>query len=270
MNKMYYALVLLFYVLLLGVTGQISYNKKLNELKEPTNVNSTDEKSQINRLIMSILKGADLKGFEETMGEVFRNFNELKHNQIQDVDYVINCVNRNSDTAIIAIHGGDIEKGTSELASTLAALGNYNYYSFLGMKKSRNSMLHITATNFDEPLALNMVKNSRITLSIHGCVGEAKFTYIGGLDTSLCKKIKVSLVKHGFIVFKAPKELMGTNISNIVNKSLVEKGAQLEISRGLRDSFVAEDDDGLKELIEYTDALKEAIGKVRISKKSSR
>lgn len=52
----------------------------------------------------------------------------------KDVDYEIEVNETDSNVTVVAIHGGKIEKGTTELAYALASHNNYNYYSFQGLK----------------------------------------------------------------------------------------------------------------------------------------
>jgi len=174
----------------------------------------------------------------------------------KDVDYEIEVNETDSDVTVVAIHGGKIEKGTTELAYALASHNNYNYYSFLGLKSSDNFALHVSSEKFSESVALQMVSESKRTLSIHGCTGSEEFTYIGGRDAELANRIKESLTKHGFIVKDAPEDLSGISPDNIVNRDIDERGVQIEISEGLRTRFLSANNDSLKS---YVLAISEAV-----------
>ena len=189
-------------------------------------------------------------------GDIYKDFSELSSNEVKSIDYKIETNATDSNVIVIAIHGGKIEKGTTELAHALSSHNNYNYYSYLGLKSKGNLKLHITSTKFDEPTALEMVSKSKTTLSIHGSSGSKYFTYIGGLDTELGKKIKESLTKYGFTVLDAPNNLAGISPNNIVNKNMNEMGVQLEISAGLRTKFLSSNNDSLKR---YVFAISEAV-----------
>lgn len=169
--------------------------------------------------------------------DTYINFAALSASEVNGVDYIIESKDISSNTVIMAIHGGKIEKGTTELAKAISSLGSYNYYSFLGIKSADNFSLHITSSNFDEKIARNMAGKSKYTVSIHGAAGTDKVTYLGGLDTALGKQIQKSLIAAGFIVKLAPEGLNGTDVQNIANSNLSGKGVQLEITRALRDSF---------------------------------
>lgn len=192
--------------------------------------------------------------------DIYRNFRELRSNTVENVDYEIETTVTDSDVIVIAIHGGKIEKGTTELAYALSSHNNYNYYSYIGLRSKGNSALHITSEKFDEPTASEMVSKSKTTLSIHGCSGSEEFTYIGGLDTELGNKIKESLTKYGFIVLDAPKNMAGISPNNIVNKNMSGFGVQLEISKGLRTQFLSGNNNKLKS---YVLAISEAVNSIQ-------
>ena len=81
----------------------------------------------------------------------------------------------------MAIHGGGIEPGTSEIAlaaagyhlGTLAPFddrqGLHDFWIFEGLLSLGNSDLHVTASNYDDPIALELVQNAQRCLSLHGC-----------------------------------------------------------------------------------------------------
>jgi phage replication-related protein YjqB (UPF0714/DUF867 family) len=184
----------------------------------------------------------------------------MKTNVTDFGDYKIEANVTDSDIIVIAIHGGKIERGTTELAYALSSRNNYNYYSYLGVKSGGNLNLHVASDKFEEPTALEMVSKSNITLSIHGCAGSEEFTYIGGLDKELGNKIKESLTKYGFTVSDTPKNLAGISPDNIVNKNRNESGIQIELSQGLRTQFLS---GGSDELESYVNAISEAINDVQ-------
>lgn len=169
--------------------------------------------------------------------DYYRSFSKLDKHQIRGEDYDINKYDGPSNTAVIAIHAGKIEFQTGELAATIADWTGSDLYTFEGIKDKNNSILHVTSTHFNEPVARNLVAQSNITLSIHGCKGKRAVTYIGGQDTVLGKKIKASLKDAGFKVVTPPKRLDGKNPKNICNKNASGKGVQLELTVPLREQF---------------------------------
>ncbi|MGC5398088.1 poly-gamma-glutamate hydrolase family protein [Streptomyces sp. DT20] len=140
----------------------------------------------------------------------------------------------------IAIHGGGIETGSGEMAREVAAAGaRMAYYEFKGLKLSGNTNLHVTSTNFDEPMAAALVGSTQRCLSFHGFVGTdgVPETALGGLDTGLVASLTSSLTRAGFRVIATPSEIGGTDPLNICNRTSTGAGVQLEMSRALRDSF---------------------------------
>jgi phage baseplate assembly protein W len=102
---------------------------------------------------------------------------------------------------------------------------------------SGNSTLHITSTRFDEPTVFQILRTAEWTVSWHGASGSDPVTYIGGLDTELGAAIEARLTAAGFTVSTSPREVDGNAPLNIANRNLRSRGVQLELSRGLRESF---------------------------------
>ncbi len=190
--------------------------------------------------------------------DTYKNISELRQGEKEGEDYIISSVQTDSSVAVIAIHGGKIEKGSSEVAKLLATKGNYNYYSFEGIKKGSNAVLHITSTNFDEKLAKEIIGKSKKTISVHGMSGSDLTTNLGGLDLELIELIEKHLVEAGFKVAKAPKELGAKNPKNIANCNLSKKGVQLELTKGLRDSFL-KGEKSQEQLNKYVEAIHKAL-----------
>ena len=205
------------------------------------------------------------------MEDIYKNYAELSANEVEGVDYTINIKQRKSDITIITPHGGSIESGSSELV--IATSGTmYNYYTFDGIKPNNNASLHITSTNFDEPLALNLVASSRQVLSIHGAEGETPVTYVGGRDRALRNIVTQCLRKYGFIVQKSPSHITGESDSNFINKCQSGMGCQLELSTKQRQLFFENEDFTSKnrhnttEIFDlYVQALQEAL-EIRFSR----
>lgn len=195
--------------------------------------------------------------------DLYANYGELSAAKVQGTDYKIASRNTASDLAIVAIHGGMIEPGTSELADAIAGSA-YNFYGFYGTMKSDNFSLHITSTNFDEPIARSLVHNSKRTLSIHGYSSSDKITYVSGLDKVMVNKVKASLKAAGYQVADPPGYLAGTSSSNIANDNLNHAGVQIELSTGLRSTFFSGlSSSGLQtktpEFAKYVNAIKSGL-----------
>ena len=91
---------------------------------------------------------------------------------------------------VLALHGGGIEQGTSEIALAVAGyhpatfaqttdcLGLHDVWIFEGLLDGGNSRLHVTSTHYDDPIALKLVQISKRCVSLHGLsdtAGNAKF-----------------------------------------------------------------------------------------------
>lgn len=162
----------------------------------------------------------------------YRNFRELSAREQRGVDFDIHLSRRSAPVAIVAPHGGKIEKGTSEIAEAIAG-GTYNLYCFEGMKPRRNWDLHITSRHFDEPECLDLISTCDLVVTVHGCNGANQTIYLGGLDEALHDAIRSKLNDVGFSTAIHPN-LDGQSPANICNRGRQGQGVQLEISKGLR------------------------------------
>jgi phage replication-related protein YjqB (UPF0714/DUF867 family) len=167
------------------------------------------------------------------MDDRYESFAELAASEEEGRDYKRGLVRRESDIVIIAPHGGGIEQGTSEIAAAMAG-EEFSLYCFNGIKGSGNEDLHITSTMFDDPECLDLVKQSRIVVAIHGLQGRDKAINVGGLDERLKTRVVEALNQAGFEASEDDSHHSGTFPSNICNRGLTGEGVQLEIAEGLR------------------------------------
>nr|WP_238420585.1 poly-gamma-glutamate hydrolase family protein [Streptomyces taklimakanensis] len=172
------------------------------------------------------------------MADVYSSYADLAAHETEGVAYERRQIPvSGSMWASIAIHGGGIEPGSGEVARAVAA-GLMNHYEFAGILPSDNYRLHVTSTNFDEPIAEGIVAASERTLSFHGYTGDGTpVTALGGLDTPRIEAIRASLTAAGFTVIDAPPEIAGVNPNNIANRNRISAGVQLELSRPQRAAF---------------------------------
>lgn len=167
----------------------------------------------------------------------YPNWAALAAAETAGVDYRIETRPNSSGIAHIAIHGGGIEQGTSELADAAATVTRGQYYGMLGLKSSGNSALHITSTHFDEPQCLAIQAASYYTVSYHGSAGDDLTTHLGGGDTVMRDRIGDALTAAGFACDIASTEIDGNDPANITQKNRRGMGVQLELSRGQRAAF---------------------------------
>ncbi|MDY0885202.1 poly-gamma-glutamate hydrolase family protein [Dongia soli] len=179
------------------------------------------------------------------MPDRYENFAELAEHETGGTDYRIRVLARDLSAAIIAPHGGQIEPGTTELAVAIAGK-TYCLYLFEGIRKNRpHGDLHVTSTRFDEPLCLELIGRCDRVLALHGLAGTGSNVYVGGLDTALRDEICTALNAAGFV---SEIDTSGSHAANspdnICNKGRQQAGAQLELTRGLRDNL-RDDEDAL-------------------------
>src|SRR5256886_8017037 len=87
---------------------------------------------------------------------------------------IIRCKRPDSPLCIIAIHGGGIEPGTTEIARDIAGL-DFSFYSFEGTKKGGNwEHFHpqLESENFTERIGVALVESNAGVVSIHGLRDE--------------------------------------------------------------------------------------------------
>lgn len=183
-------------------------------------------------MLLLIIFSPDLRA-EDT----YQSMTDLMDNTNEGTDWELSYNDNNSDTLIGAIHDGNIEAGTSEAAKLTANKGAYRYYAFEGIRPSDNSDLHVTSTNFDEPIIESMQQKVSSSVMIHGADGNDATIYIGGKDETLKDSIENELTENGFNVEVSPSHLEGESSQNIANKNAENAGVQLELTTGLRQSF---------------------------------
>lgn len=183
--------------------------------------------------------------------DIYKSYAGLSSDYKEGKDYVIETQEKQrSNTIVLAIHGGRIEKGTDELAKAVAQ-DDHSYYVFKALKyhdknEDQRNDLHITSKNFDEPFALRMTAKRHKVVSIHGAKGTEELVYMGGNNKLLRDNIAKELKKAGFQLEEAPEHLNGNHPNNIVNKSRNLQGAQMELTTALREKLL-ENEEQMKE-----------------------
>ena len=200
-----------------------------------------------------------------TTSDKYTNFKHLSAHEREGHDFSIEHKRHNDNVAVLAVHGGNTEPGTTEVAKAIAGK-EYNYYSMVSHKPLDNGDLHITSTSFDEPRAVKLVQNSLNVLSIHGSKDVDKTVYLGGLDKEGKARLQKHLESHGFDVKEHDNPaLSGGGSTNIVNRGLLGEGVQLELSRGLREQLFH---DGLTTRAEPTQKFHDLVHAIRTDLKS--
>jgi phage replication-related protein YjqB (UPF0714/DUF867 family) len=128
---------------------------------------------------------------------------------IKGRDYEITLTQQVSNVVVLSFHGGLIEPRSTELANAVADKFGWSHYDFSGHGTSsclaggsNFGRLHITATNFDDPLAVATVMSSKKAVSIHGYSdsrGNGKGTIcVGGANRGQVQAFIASVQSSGF------------------------------------------------------------------------
>ena len=160
--------------------------------------------------------------------------------------------NAETQKLVMAIHGGGIEAGTSEIALATAGfnpatlmpsadgLGIHDFWLFEGLLPQGNGRLHVTASNYDDPIATELVRNANRCISLHGCTDRQANGRIqlGGLDIELRDIVLEELTAaHLEAEIAANPLLDGSRPDNVANKTRTGGCAQLEMGTSFRSSL---------------------------------
>ncbi|MFE5300102.1 poly-gamma-glutamate hydrolase family protein [Streptomyces sp. NPDC056632] len=175
-------------------------------------------------------------------------------------------------TAILALHGGGIEIGTTELCLGIAGYSpadsdgppvlptTHDYFMFEGLLSSGNRALHVTSKNCDDHVALSLAASHLNVLSLHGCQydqlalpatadyppgNDRRLAVVGGLNPVFRAALVKELRLAGFPAVDslspeyAPllKNFNGDHVDNPCNRTMLRMGAQLELTTELRESL---------------------------------
>ena len=173
------------------------------------------------------------------MFDHYPDFAALTRHEHAERDWRRFCVERGSDVAIIAPHGGGIEAGTSELARGIAGV-ELSLYCFEGIKRRGNQRLHVSSVRFDDPRCLRLLSTARHALAVHGCAGRELAVHIGGADECLRAQMIEALRARGFEArADVSEEHRGRDPRNVCNRAGSGRGVQLELTAGLRATMFA-------------------------------
>ena len=162
------------------------------------------------------------------------SFKDLSLLKKEGQDFEVNLRTGTTQSLVMAIHGGTIEPGTSELADATAG-EKHSYYSFTGLVDDYLS-LHLTSTEFDEPRLLVLAQQAQNCLGLHGLKDDQIDFCIGGANAEKRKRY-FKLLSQKFPKWRTcelccPPNL-GTSSQNIVNKCQFS-GVQIEMGSTLR------------------------------------
>lgn len=165
------------------------------------------------------------------------SYAELAAWAVEERDYRVMLRRRPaSRVAVIAPHGGRIERDTSTVAQAIAA-HDLNLYAFEGLLASRNhERLHLTSHRFDEPRCLELLAGCDQVVAVHGCALDDARALLGGRDEALKSALAQALRAAGIEVQTEGHRFPGLHPDNICNRGASGCGVQLELSDRLRDA----------------------------------
>ena len=165
----------------------------------------------------------------------YPDFRSLAAGEREGHDYRIRIVQRpRSSVAVIAPHGGSIERRTSAIATAIAG-SDFNLYLFEGLDEAGSfDVLHITSHRFDEPRCLVLIGECRSVIAVHGFSGDEDQLFIGGRDRKLVAALAAGLSDLRLDVFSNTHPFPGTHPLNICNRGARGCGVQLELSDSIR------------------------------------
>jgi len=173
------------------------------------------------------------------MADVYSNYKHLSSLETEGTDFEINVRPiSGARFCIVSPHGGGIEPETTRLTEEIAG-SDYSYYSFMGLLSKGNRRLHITSHKFDEPGALELVIEHDLVLGIHGAKDSncEKPILLGGLDEAFKGFLAKTLTSKGFVSLSAGHAYLALRLKNICNRGRTGKGAQIELSKSLREEL---------------------------------
>ena len=204
------------------------------------------------------------------MPDRYNSYRELIQHEREGEDYQVIVVPRPNPIAILALHGGGIEPGTSEIAQALAG-ERYSLYLFEVLKITGGEDLHITSARFDEPRGLALVRSSQCILSLHGCAGDHPLVYLGGLDREHIHMARQELKAAGFEASAQNHRFSASAPANLCNQGRSGKGLQLELTKNLRLTFFRdlEHRSGRQQTTQYFSAfvvaLQQIVSKIEVA-----
>ena len=139
------------------------------------------------------------------------------------------------------------------LPETPPAGVTYDYWMFEGLRPGDNDKLHVTSTRCDDEVALSLCGGALHALALHGFRPDPvdeRVVLVGGANGPLRRSLRDSLADAGFTAVDTgedpnrnpdgDEELDGDDPCNIVNRTLLAMGCQLEISLPLRRAMFGE------------------------------
>lgn len=162
------------------------------------------------------------------------SYKELMATKIEGKDFEVKTRYVNGKALVMAIHGGKLEPGTTELADAIASK-KFSFYSFTALVDDYLG-LHLTSTDFDEPRLSELTQVAEKCLSLHGLKDDERDFCVGGANAQK-RKAYAALLAQKFPKWRSCELCCppnsGTSNQNVVNRCKLP-GVQIEMGRSLR------------------------------------
>lgn len=161
--------------------------------------------------------------------------------QLEQGDFSRDLVYTGSKVALVAIHGGDLEPGTAELAEVLSGerFSRYIFRSHIGVN---DFSIWLTSAKFNDPELIALLGRSMTAISIHGCkdarkMGQPIDLFVGGRNQPAAQVLMNALTEVGVRV-ERDMIFPGLHRSNPCNLGRLGEGIQLEMTSSFREEII--------------------------------
>lgn len=145
---------------------------------------------------------------------------------------------------VMAIHGGNIERGTEQIANYIAKYSSSSLYVISPRTRKRDWKFHISSNKIspkESEKLTQFLEHVVAAFSIHGHVIKRNVICVGGLNHFLRRRVVDSLREEFDVVDAVEgggicRNLSARNPKNVVNLTK-EKGVQIEIPLTMRKAF---------------------------------
>ena len=145
---------------------------------------------------------------------------------------------------VMAIHGGNIERGTEQIAYHVATHSSSSLYVISPRTQKRDWKFHISSNRINPKESKHLsqfLDHVSAAISIHGHVIKRNVICVGGLNHGLRRTIVDALREHFDVVDAVEqggvcRNLAARNQKNVINLTK-EKGVQIEIPLAMRKPF---------------------------------
>ncbi|RQO61317.1 hypothetical protein DBR47_07470 [Paucibacter sp. KBW04] len=167
----------------------------------------------------------------------FKSFIDLDATYKEGVDYGSAISRRNPlQIAVVAPHGGAIERPTSQIAADIAR-DDFSCYLFECTRKAKNyAALHLTSEHFGELRCPELIAGCDRVVAVYGCEGDEIAVILDRPDDELAVLVADALASEEVVAKQSGYQFLGTKSSIIGKRGRSGARAQRELAAALRNS----------------------------------